>query len=226
MPCRPPVFWPRPLHPLSLVLYFWLLVSCTSPAPKPTYFPGYPIGYFERGIASWYGPGFDGNKTANGERYDMHKLTAAHRTLPLGSVAVIRSTSTGRQVTVRINDRGPFAKGRVLDLSLAGAQALGMIGHGTDQIELRVVGFQGRTADMGFLRVQIGSFAEPQNALKLLQQAQRVYSGGRIQTVDLPDGRRYRVQVGEFRTEAQAESAALRLESDLSVQSFVFRDDG
>ena len=226
MPCRPPVLWPRPLHPLSLVLCVWLLVSCTSPAPKPTYFPGYPIGYFERGIASWYGPGFDGNKTANGERYDMHKLTAAHRTLPLGSVAVIRSTSTGRQVTVRINDRGPFAKGRVLDLSLAGAQVLGMIGHGTDQIELRVVGFQGRTADMGFLRVQIGSFAEQQNALKLLQQAQRVYSGGRIQTVDLPDGRRYRVQVGEFRTEAQAESAALRLESDLSVQSFVFRDDG
>lgn len=226
MPCRPPVFWPRPLHLLSLVLCFWLLVSCSSPAPKPTYFPGYPIGYVERGIASWYGPGFHGNKTANGERYDMHKMTAAHRTLPLGSVAVVRSTSTGRQVTVRINDRGPFAKGRVMDLSLAGAQALGMIGHGTDQIELRVVGFQGRTVDMGFLRVQIGSFAEQQNALKLLQQAQRVYSRGRIQTVDLPDGRRYRVQVGEFRTEAQAESAALRLESDLSVQSFVFRDDG
>ena len=139
-------------------------------------------------MASWYGPGFHGNKTANGERYDMHKLTAAHRTLPLGSVAVIRSASTGRQVTVRINDRGPFAKGRVLDLSLAGAQALGMIGHGTDQIELRVVGFQGRTADMGFLRVQIGSFAEHQNALKLLQQAQRVYPGGRIQMIDLPDG--------------------------------------
>lgn len=225
MPCGPSVFWPRPPHHLSLVLCCWLLVSCGSPAPKPTYFPGYPIGYVERGMASWYGPGFHGNKTANGERYDMHKLTAAHRTLPLGSVAVVRSTSTGRQVTVRINDRGPFAKGRVLDLSLAGAQALGMIGHGTDQIELRVVGFQGRTADMGFLRVQIGSFAEQQNALKLLQQAQRVYSGGRIRTVDLPDGRRYRVQVGEFRTEAQAESAALRLESDLAVQSFVFRDD-
>lgn len=225
MPCGPPVFWLRPLNHLSILLCFWLLVSCSSP-PKPTYFPGYPIGYVERGMASWYGPGFHGNKTANGERYDMHKLTAAHRTLPLGSVAVIRSTSTGRQVTVRINDRGPFAKGRVLDLSFAGAQALGMTGQGTDQIELRVVGFQGRMSDMGFLRVQIGSFAEQQNALKLLQQAKRVYSGGRIQTVDLPDGRRYRVQVGEFTTESQAESAANRLESDLSVQSFVFRDDG
>lgn len=226
MPCGPSVFWLRFHIRLSIVLFVGLLVSCSSPAPRPTYFPGYPIGYVERGQASWYGPGFHGNKTANGERYDMHKLTAAHRTLPLGSVAVIRSTSTGRQVTVRINDRGPFAKGRVLDLSLAGAQALGMIGHGTDQIELRVVGFQGRAADMGFLRVQIGSFAEHQNALKLLQQAQRVYPGGRIQMIDLPDGRRYRVQVGEFTTESQAESAAIRLESDLSVQPFVFRDDG
>jgi rare lipoprotein A len=225
MPCGPPVSWLRPLASLWIVLSFWLLISCSSSPPKPTYFPGYPLGYVERGMASWYGPGFHGNKTANGERYDMHKLTAAHRTLPLGSVAVIRSTNTGRQVTVRINDRGPFAKGRVLDLSLASAQALGMVGHGTDEIELRVVGFEGRTAEMGFLRVQIGSFAEQQNALKLLQQAQRVYPGGRIQTVDLPDGRRYRVQVGEFKTETQAESAADRLESDLSVQSFVFRDD-
>ena len=201
------------------------VAGCSSPAPKPVYFPGYPIGYAERGMASWYGPGFQGNKTANGERYDMHKLTAAHRTLPLGSIAVVRSTSTGKEVTVRINDRGPFAKGRVLDLSYAGARTLGMVGHGTDQIELRVIGFQGRTSEMGFLRVQIGSFAEQRNAATLLQRAQRIYPGGRIQTVDLADGRRYRVQVGEFKTETQAESAANRLESDLDVQSFVFRDD-
>jgi rare lipoprotein A len=100
-----------------------------------------------------------------------------------------------------------------------------MIGQGTDQIELRVIGFQGRTADMGSLRVQIGSFAEQQNAAILLRKAQRIYPGGRIQTVDLPGGRRYRVQIGEFKTEPQAESAATRLESDLAVESFVFRDD-
>lgn len=208
------------------VFLLCVLAACSAPAPKPTYFPGYPIGYVERGMASWYGPGFHGNKTANGERYDMHRLTAAHRTLPLGSVAVVRSMSSGRQVTVRINDRGPFARGRVLDLSLAGARALGMVGNGTDQIELRVVGFQGRTAEMGALRIQIGSFAEQQNALNLLERANRAYPGGRIQTVDLPEGRRYRVQVGEFQTEAQAEVAAGRLESDFSVQPFVVRDDG
>lgn len=156
----------------------------------------------------------------------MHQLTAAHRTLPLGSIAVVRSTTSGRQITVRINDRGPFARGRILDLSLAGAQALGMTGNGTDQIELRVVGYQGRAADMGALRVQVGAFADQQNALNLLDRAKRIHQPGRIQTVDLPEGRRYRVHVGEFRSEAQAEAAAARLESDLSVQPFVFRDDG
>jgi rare lipoprotein A len=225
MPGGPPLNLRLPVVLCVVLAFLAILNGCSSSAPKPTYFPGYPIGYVERGMASWYGPGFHGNKTANGERYDMHKLTAAHRTLPLGSIAVIRSTNTGKEVTVRINDRGPFAKGRVLDLSLAGAQALEMVGHGTDQIELRVIGFQGRTADMGFLRVQIGSFSEQKNAANLLERAQRMYPAGRIQPVDLPDGRRYRVQVGEFKTEQQAESAADRLETDLSVPSFVFRDD-
>jgi len=155
----------------------------------------------------------------------MYKLTAAHRTLPLGSVAVVRSLSTGRQVTVRINDRGPFAKGRILDVSLAGAHALGMTGVGTDQVELRVVGYHGRTADMGVLRIQVGSFSDHQNAVKLLERLRASYRGGRILTIELPEGRRYRVQVGEFETEAQAQAAATRLESSLDIQPFVVRDD-
>ena len=216
--------WSRWLVLLYAVLLVASLAACSG-APKPTYFPGYPVGFVERGVASWYGPGFHGNKTANGERYDMHQLTAAHRTLPLGSIAVVRSMSTGRQVTVRINDRGPFAKGRVLDLSLAGAHALGMTGAGTDQIELRVVGYQGRTAEMGVLRVQVGSFSDHQNAINFLERVKQFYSGGRIQVVDLPEGKRYRVQVGQFSTEAQAEAAASHLDSSLGLQSFVFRDD-
>jgi len=135
----------------ATVIFCTLFVSCRSQPPPIQRFPGYPVGFQERGVASWYGPGFHGNKTANGERYDMHKLTAAHRTLPLGSIAVVRSVSTGRRVTVRINDRGPFAKGRVLDLSLAGAEAIGMTGNGTDQIELQVVGYQARPEGMGVL---------------------------------------------------------------------------
>ena len=177
-------------------------------------------------MASWYGPGFHGNKTANGERYDMHKLTAAHRTLPLGSIAVVRSVSTGRKVTVRINDRGPFARGRVLDLSLAGAEALGMIGNGTDQIEVQVVGYQSRPEGMGVLLVQIGAFADPLNARGLFEQVGSHYPGGRVVQVDLPEGRRYRVQVGQFSTEADAQAAASRLDTQYRLQSFVVRDDG
>ena len=210
---------------LSIFLFCFLLSSCRTQAPPVERFPGYPIGFVERGMASWYGPGFDGNKTANGERYDMHKLTAAHRTLPLGSVAVVRSLTTNRQVTVRINDRGPFAKGRVLDLSLAGAQAIGMIGNGTDQVELRVVSYVERPEGMGVLRIQVGAFADPQNARGLFDRLKSQYPGGRITQVDLPEGRRYRVQVGQFATESQAQAAAAHLDAHYNLQSFVLRDD-
>jgi rare lipoprotein A len=220
----PQSFWRRWPVLLLATFMFGALAACGG-TPKPTYFPGYPVGFVERGVASWYGPGFHGNKTANGERYDMHQLTAAHRTLPLGSIAVIRSISTGRQVTVRINDRGPFARGRVLDLSLAGARALGMTGAGTDQIELRVIGYQGRGSDMGFLRIQVGSFSDQQNAFNLLNRMKHLYSGGRVQIVELSEGRRYRVQIGQFSTEAQAEAAGSHLESSLGLSTFVFRDD-
>jgi rare lipoprotein A len=224
MPREPHACWSSWPVLLLVTLLAGTMAACGG-TPKPAYFPGYPVGFVERGVASWYGPGFHGNKTANGERYDMHQLTAAHRTLPLGSIAVVRLISTGRQVTVRINDRGPFARGRVLDLSLAGAQALGMTGSGTDQIELRVVGYQGRTADMGVLRVQLGAFSDQQNALNLFERVKHVYLGSRVQVVDLPEGKRYRVQIGQFSTEAQAEAAASHLESSLGLQSFVFRDD-
>jgi len=224
MSCSAEVSWSRCSTILLIPFLVSALAACSG-VPKPTYFPGYPVGFVERGVASWYGPGFHGNKTANGERYDMHQLTAAHRTLPLGSIAVVRSMRTGRQVTVRINDRGPFARGRVLDLSHAGAQALEMTGSGTDEIELRVVGYQGKLADMGALRVQVGSFSDQQNALNLLERAKPFYPVGRVQVVDLPEGKRYRVQIGQFSREAQAEAAASHLESLLGLQSFVFRDD-
>lgn len=200
--------------------------GCKASHPPVHRFPGYPIGFVERGVASWYGPGFHGNKTANGERYNMHHLTAAHRTLPLGSVAVVRSLTSGRQVTVRINDRGPFVRGRVLDLSLAGAKAIGMTTNGTDKVELRVVGYSPRPQGMGVLRVQIGAFSDPKNAKAMFERVRSTYSGGRIVSVDLPDGRLYRVQVGQFMHEVDAQAVSARLDRTLNLQSFVVRDDG
>lgn len=200
--------------------------GCTAPSRHLNRFPGYPVGVVERGEASWYGPGFHGNKTANGEQYDMHKLTAAHRTLPLGSVTLVRSLTSGRQVTVRINDRGPFAKGRILDLSLAGAQALGLVTNGTDRIELRVIDYIAQPEGMGPLRVQAGAFADYENARVLLSRVQQHFPDGRIVYIDLPEGRRYRVRFGRFLAESDAQRSADRFNRLFGLQSLVIRDDG
>lgn len=96
----------------------------------------------ERGIASWYGEDFHGWMTANGEIYDMEAFTAAHRTLPLGTAILVTNVENGRQVRVRINDRGPYLYGRVLDLSLAGARALDMVDSGVAAVQIEVVGDQ------------------------------------------------------------------------------------
>ena len=92
----------------------------------------------QSGAASWYGPGFHGKKTANGERFNTHDLTAAHKTLPFGTKVRVTNEQTGKSVVVRINDRGPFVRGRVIDLTPAGAQAIGM--SGLAPVSLSVVG--------------------------------------------------------------------------------------
>ena len=91
----------------------------------------------ERGRASWYGEQFQGRRTASGERFDSSALTAAHPSWPFGTVVRVRHVGNGREVTVRINDRGPSVKGRIIDLSQAAAKALGMVGTGHAEVELR-----------------------------------------------------------------------------------------
>jgi rare lipoprotein A len=92
------------------------------------------------GTASWYGPGFHGRRTASGERFDQHGLTAAHRSLPFGTRVVVTNLANGRSVTVRINDRGPRVRGRTIDLSRAAARRLGMEGRGVARVRLQVLG--------------------------------------------------------------------------------------
>jgi rare lipoprotein A len=92
----------------------------------------------EQGRASWYGLAFHGRKTASGEKFDMNALTAAHPTLPFGTRVLVRNPSNGRSVTVRINDRGPYTGGRVIDLSFAAARAIGIVGFGTKTVVLMV----------------------------------------------------------------------------------------
>ena len=98
-----------------------------------------PVRRTERGLASWYGKPFHGRVTASGERYDMHALTAAHRTLPFNTHVRVRRLDTGRTVRVRITDRGPFVEGRIIDLSFAAARELRMIEAGVVQVEVVVL---------------------------------------------------------------------------------------
>lgn len=110
--------------------------SVEPPAPPP---PAAPAPYVETGTASWYGPNHDGKRTASGERFDMNAMTAAHRTLPFGTVVEVTNLENQRSVRVRINDRGPYARNRILDLSAAAARRLGIKTKGTARVRIEVV---------------------------------------------------------------------------------------
>ncbi|MCB4362171.1 septal ring lytic transglycosylase RlpA family protein [Hydrogenophaga taeniospiralis] len=128
---------------LTLATALWLGGCSTTREPSlpDLGLPGGPWdgpggGEIERGMASWYGQQFQGRRTASGEPFDMHALTAAHKTLPFGTRVRVRHLGSGQEVVVRINDRGPFAKGRVIDLSRAAAAAIGLVQSGTAQVVL------------------------------------------------------------------------------------------
>lgn len=103
------------------------------------YYPKETYSYVEAGVASWYGPGFHGKKTANGEQFDQNELTAAHRTLQMPSLVKVTNLDNGRSIVVRVNDRGPFAHGRIMDVSKRAAELLGMIGKGTARVRLELL---------------------------------------------------------------------------------------
>lgn len=129
----PQVSTPKLLAMAQPKLNTQALLKPTAPTVAKTNPKG---AVFQRGVASWYGPGFHNRLTANGERYNMNAMTAAHKTLPFGTVVVVQSATTGKTVTVRINDRGPFIKGRVIDLSRAAAKKLGMHKSGIQKVKL------------------------------------------------------------------------------------------
>ncbi|HEV2162140.1 MAG TPA: septal ring lytic transglycosylase RlpA family protein [Stellaceae bacterium] len=141
-----------------------LLTACQSaPPPPPTPIP--PTTTDERpqfvqvGFASWYGPGFHGNRTADGERFDMNALTAAHRTLPFNSYVRVTDLATGRSVIVRINDRGPYNRCRIIDLSARAARELGITADGTARV--RIDGVDNGAAPVAAARPPVWAQQQP-----------------------------------------------------------------
>jgi rare lipoprotein A len=170
-------------------------------------------GWAEEGLASWYGgnDGFEGKPTASGEIYDSSLLTAAHRELPLGTVVEVLSVQNGQSVRVRINDRGPFIAGRIIDLSRAAAGKLGLIGPGTGPVRLTSLkpgpGVP-LISTSGLWSVQIGSFASASNAER---QADRARATGRTVSLE-PFNGLTRVKVGAYPSRGQAQDVLAALE--------------
>lgn len=157
-------------------------------------------GYKETGMASWYGPGFHGKKTSNGERYNQRELTAAHKLVPFGTQLRVTNLSNGKSTVVRVNDRGPFVNNRIIDLSERAAQQIGMIGPGTARVRIEALGPGApqvtKNGDMpGHFYVQLGSFPTQGSARLLIDSIQGYQLPGRV--VRSPQGQ-YFVQVGPF----------------------------
>ena len=191
----------RSIAAAPLVLGLLLLSGCASSGTHRT---GGGPSTLERGVASWYGPGFDGRMTASGERYDMHALTAAHRTLPFGTLLEVRNLDNGLTTQVRINDRGPFKKDRILDLSLTAARAIGMVGPGTARVELRTLVLGG--GDRRYV-VQLGAFQERALADALVARLRPEYPG----IARRSDEVWHRVQLGAFDDPDAAAALARKL---------------
>lgn len=179
--------------------------------------------YVEEGVASWYGVPFNGHRTSNGEIYDMYQLTAAHRTLPFGAIVRVTNLINGQQTEVRINDRGPFVAGRIIDLSLAAAQAIGLVGPGTGRVRLELV--SGPNPFVGFFAAQVGAFQVRENAERLRENLAARYAPVSIQLYDSANGLFYRVRVGRVPSQEAAQQLADQLRSEEQLQPFVVRLD-
>src|SRR5947207_2843233 len=191
------------------------------PGPPPPVSAAKP-GDTETGIASWYGHPYHGRAAANGEIYDMERLTAAHRTLPFDTWVRVYDLENSKTVDVRIIDRGPFVDGRIIDLSHAAARDIGMIGPGIARVRIEVIRMP-ELAPPGLFAVQVGAFRDRGNAERLRSRMEALY--GKARLIQRPDVSPFwRVLVGGETSEEQAKLLAdrIRQESDEKIVSFVY----
>jgi len=158
-----------------------------------------PIGWTQTGIASWYGPNFHGKRTSNGEVYNMYALTAAHKTLPMNTIVKVTNLNNSKSVVVRINDRGPFVKGRIIDLSYAAGKKIGLDVSGTAPVRLQVIGFEGKNYINGYM-VQIGAFSNENSAYRFAKKYKELGYNTKV----IKRGNLYKVFISGFKTYEEA----------------------
>ena len=221
---------------IIFTLFTIFIYACSTSAPRthtpPPSKSGYPKpykvmgkwyqplphseGFRQRGLASWYGRDFHGKKTSNGEIYNMYAMTAAHKTLPLGTYVQVNNLENNRSIVVRINDRGPFVRGRIIDLSYTGAKDIGIVGPGTARVEVIALGRRNTTAASsaatyiqddyyyGNFTFQVGAFLNRENAERQKRELAKKYKNAHIAVYDRGDKIFYRVRVGRFTTLEEA----------------------
>lgn len=217
----------------ALVLIATVLISCGTPGPDaPVTIPSenayeidgkiyHPIdsadGFRQQGVASWYGEQFHEKKTANGEIYNMYAMTAAHKTLPFGTMVEVKNVENDKSTVVRINDRGPFCRGRIIDLSFSAAEKIEMIRNGTAAVEIVALGTDDDvlTASAntgpdnlyftGDFTIQVGAFGDPVNAERLKTSLEKIAENVHIVPIEKDGLTFYRVRVGRFTSLKQAQ---------------------
>jgi rare lipoprotein A len=171
--------------------------------------------YSEKGLASYYSKGFEGKKTASGERFSPAEMTAAHRKLPLGSKVMVENLETGEKTEVKITDRGPYAdkKRRIIDLSKAAADSIGLVEQGVGPVRVTVTegppeSQKAHPEEGVFFEVQVGAFEDGDQANAVLEQVQSWFPQAYIAPRDGPAGEYYRVRIGPFQTKQEAQRIA------------------
>jgi len=183
----------------------------------------------QTGMASWYGPGFHGKRTANGEVYNQHALTAAHRTLPLGTRAVVTNVDTGESVEVRINDRGPYKYGRVIDLSYAAARRIGLWAAGTAPVRVEVLNPDGtlppeKITIPSAYAVLLASSTDPEEISSLMDEVGRQQPDAYVSALSSGMLQYYQLRLGPFRSRREAAVRAREM-TKVGVQALIVAED-
>lgn len=191
-------------------------------------------GFSEEGLASWYGKDFHGRKTSNGETYDMYAMTAAHKILPMNVFLKVTNLNNGQSAVVRVNDRGPFVKSRIIDLSYSAAKQLGVVGPGTAPVRIEALGYresdrpgtpahyrQPASYVQGPFMVQVGAFTVKENAYRLADQLRKQYGDSAVAEGWVNGRKFYRVRAGLYDNMALAADGLLRMEANGFPDSFI-----